>query len=201
MYASAARDDIIRRRNSWPSQYFETSFTTIPNQSQYSLSEIAPGVNVETILSIIHPRVGPLKAYGIIEWESRFLGGADQPSDNPYGVIIGPQNIRLIPAPAGQTTLTVVGYERFADWPTTGLNTTGLPQEFDMPISWAMCRDWFNFQEEPEMAAVYNARFESDVAKFIGKLSHSFGSYADPNYFTVSPRSRRRISPPWVRLP
>jgi hypothetical protein len=191
-YARDAYRNIIRRRVAWPHKYAETTLELQPNVQEYPLSSLGAG-NIEVVTAVISNEYGYIPIMSRPDSIDRF-GFEDVPRSGAQFVVVGPSRIWFYPVPIRPERFRILGYSRFADWPTQG-ETPDLPEEFHQAICWAMCRDYFLSQEEPEMAQIYNVRFENDVQNLISRLGQSFGSYASPTYFTGSRRSlfgRRR---------
>lgn len=193
VYARAAYNDIVRRRTSWPHKYIETTLVTTAGQRDYSLASLGAG-NFETVTGVVSDRLGNLGIYPRHDMVAAF-GFVNPNQAVPQFVSVGPQFITFYPTPISELEYRILGYSKFADWPASG-GSPDLPRDFDYPIAWAMCRDYYLSQEEPDMAVMYDRRYENDVARLVGKLGQSFGSYASPTYFTgAAPRaakSRRR---------
>src|SRR5690554_3042191 len=71
-YASAAYDDIRRRRAAWPHKYSEDQLTLTPGQAVYDLTDIGDGT-YERIVSVVSPRFGALQVKSIDELRSVYL--------------------------------------------------------------------------------------------------------------------------------
>jgi hypothetical protein len=184
IYAGAAYNDIVQRRAAWPHKYVETTLVTTPNQRDYSLQDLGAG-NFNIVTGVVSDKLGNLTIFPRQDMIAAF-GFVNPNKAIPQFVSIGPQFISFYPTPISVLEYRVLGYANFANWPASG-GSPDLPRDFDYPIAWAMCRDYYLAQEEPEMAIMYDRRYESDVARLVGRLGQSFGSYASPTYFTASP--------------
>jgi hypothetical protein len=189
IYARAAYNDIVRRRNNWPHKYVETTLVTNPGQRDYSLQELGAG-NFETVTGVVSDKLGNLTIFPRHDMVAAF-GFVNPNKAIPQFVSVGPQFISFYPTPISSLEYRVLGYAKFVEWPSDG-SSPDLPSDFDYPIAWAMCRDYYLSQEEPDMAVMYDRRYENDVARLVGRLGQSFGSYASPTYFTgIPPRSAK----------
>jgi hypothetical protein len=184
MYAKSAYADIRRRRTAWPHKYIETTLTVQPGQRDYFLSSLGAG-NFETVTEVISDRLGSMPIFPRGDMLSAF--GFENPNQaaSMY-VSVGPQYISFYPVPQREEPYRVRGYSVFNEWPS-GDASPDLPRDFDLPICWALCRDYYLSQEETEMALLYDSRYENDVDRMIRNLGQSFGAYASPKYFTATP--------------
>jgi hypothetical protein len=184
IYATEAYNDVKRRRLQWPHLYVEYDLSVVAGTSQYARADLS--VSDLEFVSGAYREDG--RELPIVSRDQGLFLYSDSPSGDLDAASFGPAAIHLYPTPVSDETLKVVGYRRFATWPT-GSEGPDLPDEFHIAIPWAMCRDFWLGQEELESAGVYAQRYEQTVRQMIGQAARSYGSTAGPSYFT-GPRRR-----------
>lgn len=143
---------------------FTQSNPTVANKTLPDLNQIISVVNTTNAGNA-------LVALDQFKCESLWVGASDQPGIPAY-FSIWANTLNLWPKPDGVYVLSIRGFRRpNLDW----LSDANLPIDIspDMQLAltnYVMARI-FQFQEDPEMAAVYNRNFEQEVAIIQGNLT------------------------------
>jgi hypothetical protein len=145
-----------------------SSFTqTVPTLTTKTLTEL------NQVISVVNTtNAGNALIYlDQFKAESLWVGTQDQPGIPAYFTIWG-NAINLYPKPDDAYLLTVRGFRRpNLGWLSDVNTAIDIPSDMQLPmVNYVMSRI-YQYQEDPEMSAVYNRQFEQEVALVQGNLT------------------------------
>lgn len=164
----------------WPYYQSTLGTPTIANQRGYTtLTQSSPSVATKTladlnqIISVVNnTNAGNALIYiDQFKAESLWVGTQDQAGIPAYFSIWG-NSLNLWPKPDDVYVLTIRAFRRPSlTWLSDANTAIDISPDMQLAlVNYVMSRI-FQFQEDPEMAAVYNRNFESEVAIIQGNLT------------------------------
>jgi hypothetical protein len=178
VYAAAAYKDIRRRVFPWPDKKTQFNFTTVPGQKFYPYAAMtAP--DMEYVINVS----GPAGVLGYISPEQYFDLESDAASGDPKLFAADVTGMHLYPTPSGSDTINVIGYRKFAVWPTSDASEPDLSRDFDEIICWYMLSKYYENQEDMELVQSYMQDYEIGLAHQIEGQLRSSATTAGPRIF------------------
>jgi hypothetical protein len=178
VYAAAAYKDVRRRVFPWPDKKTQFTFPTVPGQSFYPYSAMtAP--DMEYVISV----AGSAGVLGYVSPEQFLELSTSNNSGTPRLFVPDTNGMYLFPTPDVSETINVVGYRRFAVWPTNDASEPDLSRDFDEVICWFMLSKYYENQEDLELVQSYMQDYEVGLAHQIEATLRSSATTAGPRIF------------------
>jgi hypothetical protein len=174
-YTREAYQRIVSTYSRWP--WFQATYelTTIENQRVYTtgFNQVAPTVqssldfaDIREIISVVNETDSGNQLIYIDNFkaDSIWVGTNDQ-ANIPNYFALWADSLQLWPKPDDVYELTIRGFRQPSyEWITNSALDVDLNDEFHIMLINFIVARIFQFQEDPEMAAVYMAHFEQGVA-------------------------------------
>jgi hypothetical protein len=193
-YARNAYQDITRRRAQWPHLRVEYQLDTQATVADYPITAMenlagSPVSDLEFVVAVYTESDGNVPV--VTRDQALDYYGVNPLPGTIASVSVDTDSITLYPPPSAVQTLRVMGYRRFAAWPSGDPSASpDLPREFDMCIVWKMCADFWKSQEEPESAMLYENEYQRMVNERVQRAARFAATTLKPQYFTGPRRGR-----------
>lgn len=182
MYARYAYNDIKNRVYGASRRLASTAtLSTVANQASYTLSALTSS---DTTKYIVNMR-GETQSPQYMSWTAyqELLEGNDityTTREATHFTIRG-ERIYLWPTPSTTgVSYSLNTYRAYADWPVDSSSNTDLPTEFDELIIYYMLSKHYMYQEDLDLAQMYEGMYEIGVGRQIAAMLRTADQAARP---------------------
>jgi hypothetical protein len=162
MYIKDGYDRVIAMERSWP--FFEDSATlnAVANTQTYALSGINSGQFRE--ISSLLDTGRNLRLQYISHDEAEGSNRGFTITTRPLYFSFWEQSLYLWPRPSENVTYTVRGYRVPTNWTANDTTECDMDERLHQSLVYYAASKMYEYQEDPDMAAVYEKQFRESVA-------------------------------------
>ncbi len=166
-YARLAFDDICRRKHPWPHLEVTYTFTTVPGQNTYSITNLS-GADMEFIESVVDDDSsgGRLLYAPASQLEDVYAGSTYTTDHGCHYTVVG-DDLIIYPMPSTARMYKVRGFKRVTLFPSDDATPPDLPAMYHPAIQYYMLMLFYLSQEDSSTASYYQNLYEQHVGRLV----------------------------------